>query len=178
MLSRFSHVRLFVTLWTVARQAPLSMGFSRHEYWSGLLCPPPKDLPNPETEPTSLTSPALATGKQVLYHWASWKALKINYTSVFLKKSLSFHLLDGYCLIHWIIEQRQGDLEILLCWVLFFCRGQDWVTLVLHSPWAWDSWKEEPPYKSGALITSSATTDFPSWEHLKPQAALKSLACT
>ena len=93
-------------------------------------------------------------------------------------KSLSFHLLDGYCLIHWIIEQRQGDLEILLCWVLFFCRGQDWVTLVLHSPWAWDSWKEEPPYKSGALMTSSATTDFPSWEHLKPQAALKSLACT
>ena len=41
VLSRFSHVRLFVTPWTVARQAPLSMGFSRQEYWSGLPCPSP-----------------------------------------------------------------------------------------------------------------------------------------
>ena len=39
MLSHFSHVRLFMILWTVACQAPLSMGFSRQEYWSGLLCP-------------------------------------------------------------------------------------------------------------------------------------------
>ena len=45
MLSRFSRVRLFVTLWTVAHQAPLSMGFSRQEYWSGLPCPPPGDPP-------------------------------------------------------------------------------------------------------------------------------------
>ena len=43
-LSRFSHVRLFATLWTVARQASLSMGFSRQEYWSGLPCPPLGDL--------------------------------------------------------------------------------------------------------------------------------------
>ena len=47
MLSCFSGVRLFATLWTVARQAPLSMGFSRQEHWSGLPCPPPKDLPDP-----------------------------------------------------------------------------------------------------------------------------------
>ena len=60
MLSRFSHVRLFATLWTVAHQAPLSVGFSRQEYWSGLLCPPPGHLPNPGIEPTSLMSPALA----------------------------------------------------------------------------------------------------------------------
>ena len=44
MLSRFSHVRLFVTLWTVACQAPLSMGFSRQEYWNALPYPPPGDL--------------------------------------------------------------------------------------------------------------------------------------
>ena len=49
-------------LWTVTRQAPLSMGFSRQEYWSGLLCLPPVYLPNTEIEPTSLTSPALAGG--------------------------------------------------------------------------------------------------------------------
>ena len=49
-----SRVRLFATPWTVARQAPLSMGFSRPEYWSGLPCPPPGDLPNPGIKPTSL----------------------------------------------------------------------------------------------------------------------------
>ena len=48
------------TLWTTACQAPLSMGFSRQEYWSGMLCPPPGELPNPRIEPTSLMSPALA----------------------------------------------------------------------------------------------------------------------
>ena len=45
-----SHVRLFVTPWTVAHQAPLSMGFSRQEYWSGLPFPSPGDLPNPGIE--------------------------------------------------------------------------------------------------------------------------------
>ena len=49
---------LIVTPWTVARQAPLSMGFSRQDYWSGLPCPPPEDLPSPEMEPKSLMSPA------------------------------------------------------------------------------------------------------------------------
>ena len=47
VLSRLSHVRLFATPWNVAVQAPLSMGFSRPEYWSGLPCPPPGDLPKP-----------------------------------------------------------------------------------------------------------------------------------
>ena len=60
LLSRFSCVQLFVTLRTIARQAPLSMGFSRQEYWSGLPCPPPGELPDPGVEPTSSTSPELA----------------------------------------------------------------------------------------------------------------------
>ena len=51
-----------LTLWTVARQAPLSMGFFRQEYWSGLPCPPPGDLANPVIEPASLISPTLAGG--------------------------------------------------------------------------------------------------------------------
>ena len=62
MLSNFSHIQLFVTLWTVAQQGPLSMGFSRQEYWSGLPCPPPGDLPDPGIEPASLMSPGLAGG--------------------------------------------------------------------------------------------------------------------
>ena len=48
-----------MTQWTVARQAPLSMGFSRPEYWSGWPCPAPEDLPDPGIKPTPLTSPAL-----------------------------------------------------------------------------------------------------------------------
>ena len=51
-----------MTLWTVDRQAPLSIGFSRQEYWSGLPCPPPGDLPVPGIEPAYLRSPALAGG--------------------------------------------------------------------------------------------------------------------
>ena len=56
------HVQLFETPWTIAYQAPLSMEFSRQEYWSELPYPSPGDLPNPGTEPKSLVSPALAGG--------------------------------------------------------------------------------------------------------------------
>ena len=59
MLSSFSHVWLFATPWTVACQATQSMGFSRQEYWSGLPCPPPGDLPDPGIKPVS----------QHLLHW-------------------------------------------------------------------------------------------------------------
>ena len=72
MPSRFSHVRLFVTLWTVAHQAPLSTGFSRQGYWSGLPCPSPGDLPDPGVKPTFSEPPAL--------HWATRKTHKHQYT--------------------------------------------------------------------------------------------------
>ena len=62
VLSRFSCFQLFDTPGTVVCQAPLSMGFSRQEYWSGLSCPPPGDLPDPEIESMPLTTPALADG--------------------------------------------------------------------------------------------------------------------
>ena len=62
VLSHFSFVQLFVTLWIIAHQAPLFMGFFRQEYWSGLSCPAPGDLPNLGTEPTSLGALALAGG--------------------------------------------------------------------------------------------------------------------
>ena len=60
VLSRISRVELFVTPWTVAHQVPLSMGFSRQEYWSRLPFPPSGDLPDLGIEPESLTNPALA----------------------------------------------------------------------------------------------------------------------
>ena len=60
VLSHFSQVQLFMTLWTIAHQTPRSMGSSRQEYWSGLPRPPLGDLPDPGIEPTPLISPALA----------------------------------------------------------------------------------------------------------------------
>ena len=57
-----SRVQLCTTSWTIACQAPLSMGFSRQEYWSGWPFPPSGDLPNPEIESASVTSPALTGG--------------------------------------------------------------------------------------------------------------------
>ena len=69
-----SQVRLFGTPWTVACQAPLSMGFSRQEYWSGLQFPPPGDLPNLGIEPASLESPALAG--RFFTTSTTWEALR------------------------------------------------------------------------------------------------------
>ena len=68
MLSHVRHVRLFATLSPVASQAPLSMGFSRQEYWSRLICPPPGDLPDPGIKPRS---PALQADSLPLSHWGS-----------------------------------------------------------------------------------------------------------
>ena len=63
-----SRVRLFATPWTVARQASLSMGFSRQKYWTGLPCPPPGDLLTPWIEPMS---PALQVDSLLLSHGGS-----------------------------------------------------------------------------------------------------------
>ena len=74
MLSRFSHVRPYVTLWTAACQASLSMGFSWQECWSGLLCPLPGDLPNAGIDRMSIMSPAFADGFFTTSR-ATWEAL-------------------------------------------------------------------------------------------------------
>ena len=74
-LSRFSLVQLFAIPWTIAHQAPLSMGFPRQEYWSRLPFPPSGDLPDPGIEPMSCKSPELAgrffsTSVTWEAHWA------------------------------------------------------------------------------------------------------------
>ena len=84
MLSRFSRVQLFATPWTIALQAPLSMGFSRQEYCSGLPCPPPGDLPNPGIELASLPSPALAG--MFFITRATWEAHSSVSITPFFKK--------------------------------------------------------------------------------------------
>ena len=70
-----SCVRLFVTTWTVACQAPLFLGLSRQEYWRGLPFPSPEDLPDPGIKPVSPMSPALQADSFLLSHWRS----PINY---------------------------------------------------------------------------------------------------
>ena len=71
-----------MTLWSVAHQAPLSMGFSRQEYWRGLPCLPTGDLSDPGIKPASLRSPALAGG--FFTTSATWEVVMVN----------SFHLIQ------------------------------------------------------------------------------------
>ena len=77
-----SRVCLFVTPWTVARQAPLSIEFSRQEYWSGLLFPLPADLPDTGIKSESLASPALAGG--FFTTSATWEA-QLDLTGILIR---------------------------------------------------------------------------------------------
>ena len=108
MLCHFSHEQLFEILWTVAYQAPLSMGFSRQEYWSGLPFPLPGDLPNPGTEHTSLrmhNSPALAGGIFILS--ATWEGPRIC-EGYHLAMSNSLGPNGIYSpFVHWILQERK-----------------------------------------------------------------------
>ena len=98
-LSHSSHVQLSATLWTVARQAPLSMGFSRQGYWSGLPCPPPGALPDPGIKPMSLKSPALAggsfttsaTGEAQAFQYSAFPAVEV--ASLHVKHTRMFCML-------------------------------------------------------------------------------------
>ena len=75
-----SHIQLFATAWTIARQAPLFMEFSRQQYWSGLLFPSPEDPPDLGIELTSLKSPALAVGFSTTS--TTWEAPSLAYLPV------------------------------------------------------------------------------------------------
>ena len=80
MLSCFSHVQLFVTPWSIPCQTLVSMGFSRQEYWSRLLWPPPRDLSNPGIEPST---PTLAGG--FLTTHATWEDQVISLDTIQIK---------------------------------------------------------------------------------------------
>ena len=95
MLSHFSCVRLCVALWTTAYQTPLSMGLSRQEYWSGLPCPLPGDLPDSGVKfasPKSLMSPELAGG--FFTTSASWEALIAACSIIFSVVTCGIWFLD------------------------------------------------------------------------------------
>ena len=97
MLSHFIHVQLFAILQTVTCHAPLSTGFSRQEYWRGLPCPPPGDLPDPGVKPRSLMSPAV-----VPYHEDPREALTmINIKNFFLM----------LCQLHPFLKKRKKTIS-------------------------------------------------------------------
>ena len=76
--SYFCHIQLCETPLTIACQAPLSMGFSTQEHWSGWPCPPQGDVPNPRIEP------CLPHYRRILYHWATWEGQLGNNHLLFL----------------------------------------------------------------------------------------------
>ena len=84
-----SRVWLFATPWIIAHQAPLSMGFSRQEHWSGLPCPSPGDLPDPGIEPVSLMSSALAGMFFTTSATVGMKVLLWPYSQCFWTKKLA-----------------------------------------------------------------------------------------
>ena len=136
MLNRFSRVWLFVTLWAVAHQAPLSMGFFRQEQWSGLPCPPLGDLPDPEIEPES---PAMAGkffttcitgGAQHYNHFTLNNHLDLRRPSLSIlrsyvtfphsfQSSMKLHLLPIVCSLSPSLERKLREGRSFLCQVYY-----------------------------------------------------------
>ena len=111
MLSRFSRVRLFATLWTVARQAPLSMGLSRQECWSRLPCPPPGDLSQARDQNSH--SYISSIGRQVLYHQHLLGSLiiKLTFSSPVAKAEFSKFagIMSAALKQHHLLDTNIGD---------------------------------------------------------------------
>ena len=111
MLRHFSCVR-----WTAACQAPLSMGFSRHEYWSGWPRPPPWDLPTHGSNPCFLCLPALAGG--FFTTWAPWEAI-LDCKGSWWESAASGAVSGGRNIIR--IEFKNNNKTRLVCFVLLSC---------------------------------------------------------
>ena len=114
MLRRFSCVRLFATPWTVARQAPLCMGFSRQEYCSRLPFPPPGDIPDPGIELVSPATPALA-GRFFTSEPPGEPLLCFSFH--FFSYYLIFRLISS--LIHWLFGSMLFNLHVFVDFQLF-----------------------------------------------------------
>ena len=103
VLSCFSHIQLFATLRTIARQTPLSIGFCRQEYWSGVPFPSPGDLPNPRIEPTSLVSSALTS--RFFTTSTTWEGMQLSSGLIFSAE------MENLCFVH--INGKQS-LEVFI----------------------------------------------------------------
>ena len=109
-----SHVQLFATLWTVAHQAPPSMGFSRQEYWGGLPFPSPGDLPNPGIEPRSptLQADALTSEPPGKPGYIQNKPQRVTERTDFQGQKLEFHFCFRFSLSTWALAGYSTELHI------------------------------------------------------------------
>ena len=131
-MKSLSRVQLFATPWTVAHQAPPSMGFTRQEYWSGLPFLSPGNLPNPGIEPRSLTLQADALTSEPPGKWYKWRHL------------LSVENLKS---IGKIVEKKICDLISLLT----FCKTS--VLFLRRKSFWWKTALSRPPETSPALLS-------------------------
>ena len=156
MLSHFSRVWLFAVPWTVAHQAPLSMGFSRQEYWSALPFPFPGNLSNPGIEPTFLMSPALAG--EFFTTNTTWGALQ------WMWGISKLELLADSCLPE--TSWHYGYLnQTAVCLWRIWCRAGNSIFTVYFSPlqaiWPWNYYFLF--YKRGSLSSEKLFTQVKIW---------------
>ena len=131
VFSPFRCVWLFTTLGTVAHQAPVSMGFSRLEYWNGLPCPPSGDLPNPGIKPVSACVSCIAGG--FFTHWATWEA----HSNLILLMPIRVPNRIGADHAAFLSAKRQEIISLgnincqlfLANWIM----GRSWHLLLLHN---------------------------------------------
>ena len=145
-----------MTPWTVAHQSPLSMGFSRKEYWSGLPFPTPKHLPDPRIEPVSLCTSC--NGRQFCYHCATWEDAT-DVDSWTIKSTIELMLSNcGAGEDSWESlkkgrnqtsqSSRKSILNIHwkhLCWSWSFSTLSTWCEEPAHRkrPWCWERLKAQ-----------------------------------
>ena len=123
-----TRVWLFETPWAVPRQAPLSMGFSRQECWSGLPCPPPGDLPDPGIEPVSPESASLASGFFTTVPPSQTKLGSPQFSLLLMRQQLETYFLILHSssareydkFIKWTVYSRNVYWVPTLCPALFF----------------------------------------------------------
>ena len=116
-----SHVRLLATPWTVAYQAPPTMGFSRQEYWSGLLFPSPGDLPNPGIEPGSPTLEADALTSEPPGMYGIIVAIKSKWLIIPFSIFVALLIFQMICILVSMSIKVSYCSCVIVCFSLYIC---------------------------------------------------------
>ena len=148
-----------LTWWTVTCKSPLSMGFSRQEYWSGLSCTPPRDLPNPGIQWTSHSSPALQADCLQLSHWGSPLLGHMAVLFFFTFKELPYCSHSGWNNLFPPTVQEVSLFFIsspafIVCGFFDDVHSDrcEVITLVLSALW-WQKWEGNPKKKNICINT-------------------------
>ena len=173
VLSCFSCILLFVIVWAIVCQAPLFMGFSRQEYWNGLPCPPPGDLPDPGIKPKSLRSPALPGGSLPLVPLELYKCMSPLY--LFYEKYQVSHVLYhvehlalssfGFyhvCSVSWRafhVNTYRSSTYLSKRHLVFYQKGRGFHSSLMSVP---DGWVERFPSLFFVCLVALATYS-PMW---------------